>query len=978
MIAHLAPLAARITWGGFDFGIDRLVLGLFFGLSYGLLAVGLVLVYRSSRFVNFAHGAVGAFGASMLGLFAADWGVPYWLSFVLALGVAAALGALIEWLVVRRLIGRPTMIGMIATLGLSQFILIFALIVNSDGVNGFTFPRPTLLPEFTIGATEISSAHVAMFVLGPLLLVGLSLFLRQHRVGIAIRAAADDTDGALLDGIPARRMATLAWALAGGIAAFSAIMVTPTTAGQGIATLGPDLLLKGLAGAVIARMTSIPIAILASLGVGVLEQVLLSNPDTRTMVSLVLGIVIVVALFRQPAIGRAAREQVGWQRIAMTPLPPEYRRLWAIRWFPRIMGALLLGIAVGLAYVVTAGQASVLTTVAGFALVGLSVGLLTGVAGQLSLGQFAYAGIGAAISVHAVTATGNFVLGVALGVLAAAATSALVGIPAMRLQGLALAVSTLALALATTDWLLRLDSFLGFGVPTAKPSWFGYPLQLAVDYYLFALLMLVVAMWVVGNLRHSGFGRALQAIRDNEDAARAFTVRSRLRKLQTFAISGAIAGLGGAVIGHGQNQVTVASFPASASIDVVAITVVGGLVLTGGPILGALILIGIPALYQLNLYGDAAFAIGWLMVVVLLRDGLGGVISTIRDWWADGVARRAGIDVEQARHGAFDEARSPLACPIRLDGLGERNDVATSVTAEPGLADLGLRSSSGPLLSVRGVARRFGGVVAVDGVQLDAHRGEILGIIGPNGAGKTTLFEIVAGFTKPDRGQVVYDGVDVTRSSPEQRASLGLVRSFQDAALFPTLTVHETLLLAQERTAPSRLWPAALGARTGERQKALAAEEMLERMALTPFAGHTIAELSTGTRRVVELASLLTLQPQVLLLDEPSAGIAQSESEPLGDLLLGIRRELGTTMVVIEHDLPLLSHLCDRMIAMNLGRVIATGTPDEVREHPEVVRSYLGSDEAAISRSAVRRTPAAAVPTTHLPASGRVTTADLP
>ncbi|CAM3259618.1 branched-chain amino acid ABC transporter permease/ATP-binding protein [Nocardioides dubius] len=940
LLTTLALTDERITWGGFDFGVDRLVIGLFAGLTYGLLAIGLVLVYRSSRFVNFAHGSVGAFGAAILALLANDWGLPYWPSFVLALAVAAALGAGIEWLVVRRLVGRPTMIGMIATLGLSQFILIFALIINSDGVNGFTFPRPPGLPEFTIGATNITTAHVAMVVFGPMLLVALALFLKRHRVGIAIRAASDDNDAALLNGIRAPRMATLAWGIAAAIAAFSAIMVTPTTAGQSMDTLGPDMLLKGLAGAVIARMTSIPIAVAASLGVGVLEQILLSNPDTRTMVPLALGLIIVIALLTQPALGRAVRERIGWQRIVMTPLPAEYRSLWAIRWFPRLMAALLIAIAVGIAYVITNATASALINVVGFALVGLSVGLLTGVSGQLSLGQFAYAGIGAAVSVHAVESTGSFVIGVGCGIAAAAVVAALVGIPAMRLQGLALAVSTLALALATSGWLLKLDSFLGFGVQPAKPEIFGYSVVLAVDYYLFALMMLIIAMWLVGNLRHSGFGRALQAVRDNEDAARAFTVRSRMRKLQIFALSGALAGLGGAVIGHGQTQLTVNSFPASASIDVVAIAVVGGLVLTGGPVLGALIIIGIPAIWSLDLYGQATLSIAWLLVVVMLPDGLGGIIAKIRDWWADGVARHAGIDVQRARHGSVDEAVSPLACTQRLEGLGS--------------ATVAQERSDGPILSVSGVSRRFGGVVAVDGVSFEATPGEIVGIIGPNGAGKTTLFEIIAGFTSPNQGQIVYDGVDVTKRSPEQRAQVGLVRSFQDAALFGTLTVHETLMLAQERAEPSQLWAAALGGRMAERRKSEMADELMERMALTPFARRTIAELSTGTRRVVELASLLALEPRVLLLDEPSAGIAQSESEPLGELLLGIRRELGTTMIVIEHDLPLLSHLCDRMLAMNLGRVIATGTPDEVREHPEVVRSYLGTDENAITRSAVR------------------------
>ncbi|MCD4524381.1 branched-chain amino acid ABC transporter permease/ATP-binding protein [Nocardioides sp. cx-173] len=928
---------------GFDFGLDRLVIGLFTGLTYGLLAVGLVLVYRSSRFVNFAHGSVGAFGASMLALFVVDWGAPYWLAFVVALVLAGLLSGLIEIFVIRRLAGRPGLVGMIATLGLSQLILVMSLLINSDGVSGFTFPKPTHLPTFEIQALPIGTPYVAMLVLAPLLLVGLGWFLRHHRMGIGIRAAADDPDIARLEGIPAQWMATLAWTIAGAIAAFSAILVTPTTAGSGLDGLGPDLLLKGLAGAVIARMSSIPIAIAASLGIGVIEQLLLSNPDTRGLVTVVIAVIIVTALLRQPELGRAGQDKGRWRRVVLPPLPQAYRSVRTIVWLPRVLVAVGITVSVGLAYVVSNDTASVLTLVSGYTLVGLSVGLLTGVSGQLSLGQFAYAGIAAAASVHVTESTGNFLFGMLCGVVTAALASALVGIPAMKLRGLALAVSTLAFALATSTWLLRQGIFLGDGIRPAKPTWWNYPLDYAVDYYLFALLLLCLGVWVTNNLRHGGVGRLVQALRDNEHAARAFTVPHRMRMLQLYAVSGALAGVGGIVIGHGQSQLTVNSFPAAGSIDVVAVTVIGGLTVTLGPLIGALVIVGLPALTGMGMAGEAMLAVAWLLVVIFLPDGLGGVLVRGRDLLYDALARRHGIDPLRERHGVVDlsaQARSPLHERPRLEGLVPRAAPQASPT--------------GPVLVVDGVSRRFGGVVAVDHVSFDVAPGEILGVIGPNGAGKTTCFEIVAGFTRPDRGRVVFDGMDVTAASPEERAAEGLVRSFQDAALFPTLTVHETLMVAQERTEATRLWTSALGVRSAERDKALAADEVLERMHLTRYARHAVGELSTGTRRVVELACLLTLRPRVLLLDEPSAGIAQSESEALGDLLLAIRQELGTTMVIIEHDLPLLSRLSDRMLAMTLGRVIASGTPDEVRNDPTVVTSYLGADQDAIHRSGLR------------------------
>ncbi|KAA1420500.1 ATP-binding cassette domain-containing protein [Mumia zhuanghuii] len=936
---------------GFQIGIDRLIIGAFTGLTYGLLAVGLVLVYRSSKFVNFAHGAIGAFGASVLGLLVADWGAPYYIALPVAIAVAAALAGGIEVVVVRRLAGRPSLIGMIATLGLSQFILIMALLINSDGVSGFTFPKPPFLPSFTLGTTPVGPPYLAMLILAPAVLVGLSWFMRHTRSGLAIRAAADAPDTAALEGIRAHRMASYAWAIAGGIAALSAILVTPTTAGASLDSLGPDLLLMGLAGAVIARMSSIPIAFGASIAIGILEQILLSNPDTRGLVPVVVGLVIVVALLRQPTLGRADTERGGWRRVGSEPVPAAYASVRGIL-VTRIVivgGSVL--IAISLAYLVSNETAAILTSVAGFALVGLSVGLITGVAGQLSLGQFAYAGIGAAASAHLVEKTDNFVLGITGGVLVAAVVSALVGIPALRLKGLALAVSTLAFALATTAWVLRLDIFLGDGVAPAKPTWWGYSMDLARDYYLFAILMLALGVFVCANLWRSGFGRSLHALRDNEDAARAFTVPRTVRKLQLYAVSGAVAGLGGIVIGHGQTTLTVNSFPASASIDVVALTVVGGLGLVIGPLIGTLIIIGIPSMIVLGIPGEAALAIGWLLVVILLPDGLGGVGMKLRDRWYDWLAARAGVDVAVARAEPDVTQRSPLQRSAELTGL-----------FAPDAEDLAAGPDAPPLLVVSDISRHFGGVVAVDHVDLQVSPGEIVGVIGPNGAGKTTLFEIIAGFTAPDTGSITFADRDVTTATPERRANAGLVRSFQDAALFPTMTVRETVMVAGERTRPSRLVVAALGSPYQDRLKAKRADELIERMGLGPFANRTISELSTGTRRVVELTCLLALEPRVLLLDEPSAGIAQNECDALGDLLLDVRRELGTAMVVIEHDLPLLSRLSDRMVAMNLGRLVASGTPDEVRNHPEVVSSYLGSDHAAIERSGSHLAPVPTIP----------------
>jgi len=210
---------------------------------------------------------------------------------------------------------------------------------------------------------------------------------------------------------------------------------------------------------------------------------------------------------------------------------------------------------------------------------------------------------------------------------------------------------------------------------------------------------------------------------------------------------------------------------------------------------------------------------------------------------------------------------------------------------------------------------------------------------------------VLTGFASVDRGQVIYLGTDITGWSTEQRARAGLIRSFQDAALFPTLTVLETVTLAFERARPTHLVASAMGLHAAERRKERAARDLVSLMGLDQFRNKQVRELSTGTRRITELACVVALDPIVLLLDEPSSGIAQGESEALGSLILALRNHLGCTLVVVEHDIPLLMGLSTRVIAMDTGRVIADGSPDEVRSNPLVVTSYLGGDIAAIERS---------------------------
>jgi ABC-type branched-subunit amino acid transport system ATPase component len=262
------------------------------------------------------------------------------------------------------------------------------------------------------------------------------------------------------------------------------------------------------------------------------------------------------------------------------------------------------------------------------------------------------------------------------------------------------------------------------------------------------------------------------------------------------------------------------------------------------------------------------------------------------------------------------------------------------------------------VLEARELSKQFGGVSATNDVSFELREHEILGVIGPNGAGKTTLFDLLSGFLAPSSGSVVLLGHDVTDLGPDGRARLGLGRSFQDARLFPALTVRDTIAVALERHVDVRDPVAAAlnlpGVADSERHVKERVGELLDLMGLGAFADKFVSELSTGSRRIVDLACVLAHEPRVILFDEPSSGIAQRETEALGPLLVRIRESTGASLLVIEHDMPLVTDISDRMIALDLGTIVADGAPQKVVEHPAVVASYLGTEQTVIQRSGRR------------------------
>jgi ABC-type branched-subunit amino acid transport system ATPase component/ABC-type branched-subunit amino acid transport system permease subunit len=588
-----------------------------------------------------------------------------------------------------------------------------------------------------------------------------------------------------------------------------------------------------------------------------------------------------------------------------------------------------------------------------FALCATSVTVLTGWAGQLSLGQMAFAGVGALSaaafargvsvdigwgSVHLLKGSMPplpFGLALLLGAAVACLLATAVGVGALRVRGLLLAVSTLAFAIAAQSYVFSLP-ILSLGQETVQlPRGRIGPFDVGLNnrgYYYGTLVVLSIVLIVLGRIRRSGVGRSIIGVRENENAAAALSVSPSKTKLTAYALAGFIAGLGGAILGGLVVTIgyTERYFTVQDSLALVSMAVIGGLGGRAGAILGAMWVIGLPAFWpNNNLVPLLTSSIGLLIILLYIPGGF----TQIGYWFRDEALR-------------FFEKRLPPA-PSKV-----------SIEPPPSLAranrSVELRTNQdGSVLRTVGLTVAFGGLVAVDHVDVHAAPREVVGLIGANGAGKSTLLNAVGGFV-PATGRVELLGRDASGFKPHRRARLGLGRSFQAAMLFPDLAVHEVVELALEARGATSFWGTVLfrpSSTRVERARRVEAAELIDFLGLGRFADRFVAELSTGTRRIVELAALLAAAPTVICLDEPTAGVAQRETEAFGPLIKRVQGELDATLVVVEHDLPLIMAVSDRVYCLEAGKVIAEGAPAEVRSDPLVIAAYLGTDEHSVVRS---------------------------
>jgi ABC-type branched-subunit amino acid transport system ATPase component/branched-subunit amino acid ABC-type transport system permease component len=916
--------------------LGSLTLGVLNGMSYGLLSVGLVLVYRSNRFLNLAHGQLGALSAMLLATLAVDGGLPYAVALPLALGVGVGTGVLVERLFVDRMrrLTSSAVSQMLLSLGVTQLLLALLFVpgLQPDLVKlaGHRYPVP-FHADVTVFGVVLDSSHLLILVVCPTVVLSLAAFLRWSVLGKKIRAAASNQDAARLCGISPGRVSAVTWGIAGGLSATSAILQAPPDGSLGAAGLGPGQLFIALGAAAFGAFVSIPRALLGGLVMGVVEAGVVSISHNAGTARLVVFVLVLGVIFGQ---GQAFTRVFAGRGSLVDDRPP-VRVPEAVR--ERFLVARssvvlrLSALAVGLLLPVLPGLTSEghrfqLTLILIYAVVGVSLTMLIGWGGQLSLGHLAVVGLGAFLTARAAPHGWSLpVLLLAAGAVGAAALI-VIGLPALRVRGLTI-VPTLGFALVANEFLFRRHWLTGTDTPnvdlSAVPVLRGLgSIQSMSSVYYLGLALLVAAFLAAHALRRSTPGRLMIAVRDDERTAAANGITPVTVKLVTLAVSGFLAGAVGVVWALAWRTVTPDQFRPEYALAVLAVPVIGGLGSPAGAVAGAF------ALY---------FPVYFISPHLTPLFGRFGA--------------EAGF---QAAFGGLTMIGVLLAYPTGIAGAAQRGwesflrRVDRQLSARPAAAVPELA------LQVEDVHLRFGGVMALQGASIEVRPGEIVGLIGPNGAGKSTLLNVVSGILRPDSGRVTLLGNDLSSLPPDLRSAQGLGRSFQAADLFPGLTLRETVQSLLGSRAGIGVIGSMLGApwtRRAERTVQGEADALLERMGLTAYAHSLTADLSTGTRRICDLTLQLAGRPKVLLLDEPTAGVAQRETEAFGPLLRRIRDELDCAIVIVEHDMPLLMGLCDRVYALELGAVIAEGTPEQVRQDPRVIASYLGTDETAINRS---------------------------
>ncbi len=650
---------AAILPKGLPLGI--VLLGIVYGAIYAILAVGIVLIYRGDRIINFAQAQIGVLPAVLAIELVVTYGVPFVLAAGAGLAAAVILGALAS-LLPRHFRNSSRLILTVATIGLAQLLTGLATVAPilfcnpatnqscTNAANSASVNTP-LHVSFTVGPVLFSGNDIVAVVGAVLVASALALFMRYSKYGLGIRAAAENSDRATLLGISVARLDTIIWVLAALLSTLAILLQVPVLGFGGFQTVtagGDEILLRILAAAVIGRMESMPRTVVAALAIGVFDAGATWTYSNTTYVDASLVIVIVVALLLQ----RRSRsrvtegEQSSWRYVAsVRPIPRQLASLPEVRWTLRIVKVAFVAVVALLPLLLSGSQTYLASLIVVYAIVGLSLLVLTGWTGQISLGQFGLAGIGGATTVVLYSRHGwDFFAALALGVVVGALVSLFIGLPALRMSGPFLAVTTLAFGVTASSYFLQ-PNYLPWFVTTEanRPTLFGGSvLNTDSQVYYFCLAGFFLVLLAVRSLRQSRTGRDLIATRDNEPAARAVAVNTTRHKLLAFAISGGIAGFAGSLFAVQQQGINSGSFTADINITMFSMVVIGGLGSMPGVILGAAVVWG--AQYYLPAgYAQFVNGLGILLLLLFLPEGIGGLLNRGRDQLLRMVARRRGI-----------------------------------------------------------------------------------------------------------------------------------------------------------------------------------------------------------------------------------------------------------------------------------------------------------------------------------------------
>jgi sulfate-transporting ATPase len=912
------------------------LLGLVSGGAYALTGLGILAVYKGSRVINLAQGAMGMAGSYFFWeLYQGGTRLPVWLAFVLAIVLSAGLGAVLYLGVMRLVRDSAETVRMITTLG---------ILISLQSIAAVKYGSDIILtgPFFGEGSVEIFGATMtagAMVVVAAVALMTIAVAVMFTRTPLGNNAIAlqDNPSAASAVGISPHPTGAITWAFGSAAAAMAGIVLLPVT---GLApTQLNSVLVPALAAVLLARFRSVTITVVAGLAFGIFESIGVDKGLGASVTNTVPFVIIVLVLlfsgsslpnrddskYRLPSIGSG--------RIQLIPT------------------IIVVGIGVLLVAVAGPSWQQAVTTTALISMIALSVVVVTGYAGQLSLAPLALAGFSALITTHLAFDWGwPFLVAVLGGTLAAGIVGIVFGAPASRVRGANLAIVTLGLAMAIETAILREPKFTGglYGLKIPNPTILGLDLSpsLHPDRYAYACLILAtIAALLVVNIRSNASGRRYAAIRSSERGAAALGVSVAGTKTAAFATSGLLAGLAGALMAFRFTSVGFSSYALFNGLTIVGLVVVGGTAYISGGIFAAVLALGgISSLFfadtlGLSNYDPYLAIITGLMIIATMAfipDGQMPLnIGSVKRLVAAARGRRVTTEIPQddAALTLTDETDAVAAAPAKVFAATDRP-----------ASDFGI-------LAVRGVTVRFGGVKALSDVTFDAEPGKVLGIVGPNGAGKTTLIDVISGFRAPSDGHVELAGRRLPPAKPREAAKRGIARTFQNLELFDDLTVRENLLVATEKFSTiNYLTDSVL-----RRKSSIAPRTMrvLELFGLADSLDLAVENLPQGKRRLLAVARALAQDPSVICLDEPAAGVSPSERPELGAMIRSLAHELNMAVILVEHDVDLVSSVCDELVVLNFGQEIARGNPSEVLGSDAVRTAYLGSGAAADEKTEV-------------------------